>query len=106
MERIAVSKLEQIFTTNNKVVVMVVADWCGQCKMLKLIIEKHLSNFPNLHFIEIDGESENLWEHNKYKISQVPTLFFVENEEIINTIEGYQYEGEMLELLNSFDNKI
>ncbi len=105
MERLTLQNLEQKITNEEKVVVLVLADWCGQCRMQKAIIEKHKDAFEGIIFTEIDAETEKIWDHSTYQIKSVPTFLFFKNGELTNTIEGYQYEKDFLTLLNQFKSE-
>lgn len=104
MERVTLKELEQQLLINDKIFVLLVADWCGQCKMLKTSLNKHMSKFINIHFVEIDVESENLWEHKEFNITSVPSILLFKKEELINKIVDYQYEVDLLKILNEFNN--
>lgn len=104
MERIAIDKFEARVNASDKVVAIATADWCGQCKMLKLIIEKVKDNYPEILFIELDTEGDKLWDEERFKIHSVPTFLFFNKGELINNIEGYQYEEKLVELLDQFKN--
>lgn len=105
MERISIDKLEGKIHTSDKVVAIATADWCGQCRMSKLQIEKFKETYPEILFIELDVEGDNLWEHSEYKITEVPTFLFYKDKELIETVIGYQYEDKLNNLLNQFKNK-
>ncbi|MFV8401476.1 thioredoxin family protein [Mycoplasma sp. 005V] len=72
------------FTTN----------WCGDCKMMKPIVESVASEYENndkITFINIDAEEAKLFrEHdNKWKVLKVPTMLLLQGDEILE--RGYEY---------------
>lgn len=105
MERISINELDSKINASSKVVAIAAADWCGQCRMLKLIVAKIKDNYPGIVFVELDVEGDNLWEHSTYDIKEVPTFLFFKDAELIERIVGYQYEDKLTEILNQFKNK-
>lgn len=104
MERITLKELKHKIESEEKVFVLVLADWCGQCKMQKTIISKYIEQFKCITFTELDTETEKAWDHTEYQIKSVPTFLLFKNGELTQTIKGYQYEKDFLKLLNQFKN--
>ncbi len=102
MERITINKLNEKLNSDNKVLLVAVADWCGHSRMLKQIIEKHKLNYPEIVIFEIDVEDNKLWDHQVYEVKKVPSMFFFKEENMIKKIEDYQYENDLLKLLDQF----
>ncbi len=105
MERIQLSNLQTTLNNSSKVVVMVVADWCGQCKMLKMLMNKIINNYSEITFVEIDADLDKLWNSKEYEVNSVPTFLFFKDEQLVNTIEGYQYENNLVKILDQFKSE-
>lgn len=101
IERINIEELNK--KVNNEQVILAVfsAEWCGQCRMSKLLIKKIKGDFPNIIFVEIDIDDNKLWDENTLKISQVPTFIGFKEKKIIFNESGYQSEIILRELLNN-----
>lgn len=104
MERITIEHLEGKLNSTKKVLLIAVADWCGQSRMLKQIVEKHMNDYPEVVIYEIDVEANKMWNHQVYQINKVPSLLFFNEGALVNKIEEYQYEIDFLKLLNQFKN--
>lgn len=76
------------------------AEWCGQCKMSKLLIEKLKGDYPHINFVEVDVDDNGMWDNDKFNISQVPTFVGFKDKKIIFNASGYQVEEALKELLN------
>lgn len=101
MEKINLIDVNRRIDTNEKVFLKVSAEWCGQCKMTKLIFDKIISKYPNIIFLEIDVDDNNLWDDKILNVKQVPTFIGYNKKKIVFDIVGYQAEEELLKLLDS-----
>lgn len=102
MERITIQELNKRSANNEEIFVLFSAEWCGQCKMAKLLINKLKDNYKNFIFVEVDVDDENLWDHETLNIKQVPTFVGFKNKKIIFNASGYQTEENLTLLLNEF----
>ncbi|VEU59642.1 Thioredoxin [Mesomycoplasma neurolyticum] len=63
-------------------------DWCGDCIMMKPIIEKvanHFENNKNVKMIRVDAEESGLFRkaNTRFEVLRVPTHIILKNGEII-----------------------
>ncbi|QCZ36836.1 thioredoxin family protein [Mycoplasma nasistruthionis] len=68
--------------------------WCGDCKMMKPIVDVVAKNFENnskIRFINVDAEQAQLFRNpdSKWKVLRVPTMILLEGDEIVE--RGYEY---------------
>lgn len=68
--------------------------WCGDCKMMKPIIEEVANNFSDnkkVQIIEVDAEESKLFRDPKseYQVLRVPTHIVLKDGKILN--RGYEY---------------
>jgi thioredoxin 1 len=77
------------------------AVWCQPCKVLKPIMEEISDEFidnVDVHFIDIN---DNLDLMNKYKVMSIPTLVFIENNDIKKTIVGVKTKITLIDEINN-----
>ena len=103
MEKIEFKDLNSKIEMDQNILIIFGAEWCGQCKMAKLLIKKIQGDYPNLIFVEIDVDDNNLWENEQLNIKSVPTFLGYKNKEQIFNVSGYQTEENLKELLQKFN---
>ena len=103
MEKIEFKELNNKIEMDNNLLIVFSSEWCGQCKMTKLLIEKVKSDYPNLVFVEINVDDNNLWENEKLNIKSIPTFVGYKNKEQSFNTPGYQTEENLREILNTFN---
>jgi len=64
------------------------ADWCGPCQMLTPTIEKIAKEFEGKVEVRKINIDENKEIAAKFKVRSIPTLFFVKEGKIYETING------------------
>ncbi len=102
MEKILNLKdLNNKLKASEKLVLIASAEWCGQCRMAKLLIEKIKNDYEDVVFVEIDVDDNNLWDDKTLNVTQVPTFISYKNKKVINNISGYQTEDKLKEMLES-----
>ncbi len=99
MERIDIEELNNRIKNHKLVVVIFSTEWCGQCKMSKILVEKIRKKFKDVHFFEIDVDDNNLWDNENFDIKEVPTFLGFKNKERIFLESGYQTEEKLTNLL-------
>ena len=76
------------------------ADWCGPCQMLKPILEEVEKEHPEAEFVKIniDDDPETA---EKYGVMSIPTLVFLDNEQIVETFVGIKSKKDIEKVLKS-----
>ncbi len=64
------------------------AVWCGPCRFITPIFEKLHNDFPNDFIFAKVNVDENRQLSQQFRISGIPTILFLKNDEIINRIIG------------------
>lgn len=63
------------------------ADWCGPCKVLSKNLETFKEKHPEIEIEKVNVEEEED-KANEFKVRNLPTLFLMENEEIVKRVSG------------------
>ena len=90
---------QEIKENNGLAIVDFFATWCGPCKMLTPIIDKLAEEFDGkvkIAKVDIDESPELAQE---YKVMSVPTVIFVKNGEVVETLVGVQNRAKFVELI-------
>lgn len=85
---------------SNLKVMVYSALWCQPCRMLKPIIEKVKASFPSVELVsvDIDESPEKAVEMN---VRSVPTLVFIKDGNVVDTVIGLVSETSLKETINS-----
>lgn len=83
--------LQDLVTTNNKVVVQYSASWCGNCRIMKPKFKKLASENGAITFVLVDAE--NSPESRKLaNVSNLPTFATFVNGELVNQTQTNKAE--------------
>lgn len=77
------------------------ATWCGPCQMLAPILEKISNERNDIEIVKIDID-ENMETAIKYGIDVVPTLKIFKNGNILNSMQGFKSEKELIEEIENY----
>nr|WP_315147071.1 thioredoxin family protein [uncultured Flavobacterium sp.] len=90
--------LQDIVSTNEKVIVQFSASWCGNCRIMKPKFKKLASENENLTFVLVDAE--NSPESRKLaNVSNLPTFASFVNGKLVNETQTNKAEV-LTELVN------
>lgn len=65
------------------------ASWCGPCKVITPFVDYLIVNYPNVIFMTIDIENEELSSiTEKFEIMRVPSFIYVKNGNVCHNIIG------------------
>jgi len=70
------------------------AIWCNPCKMMAPIIERFISENPDIKYTKIDTDDQPLLV-NEYAIQSIPTFIAVVDGEIHNRLSGIKRESDI-----------
>ena len=77
------------------------ATWCGPCKMLAPVLERISTSRADFDIAKIDvDQSQNL--AYKYDVQVVPTIVIFKNGNVMNRLEGFLSESEIIEEMSKY----
>ncbi len=83
--------LQELVSTNDKVVVQFSASWCGNCRIMKPKFKKMASENENITFVIVDAE--NSPESRKLAdVSNLPTFATFVNGKFVNETQTNKAE--------------
>lgn len=91
-------KYEDFIKENKAVVIDFYADWCGPCKFFAPIFNEASEEFENVSFLKVDVD-KNPDLAAQYRIRSIPTILFIKDGEVINTVIGAMPKYEFKETL-------
>lgn len=83
---------------NKKILVDFYANWCGPCKMMAEVFEE-IKDKINIDILKIDVDKFPEIA-SKYNIFSIPTIYILDNSNIIKSHTGYLNSKELLEFIN------
>lgn len=98
--RVDIEKLNSLIASGRKIFVKFSAEWCGQCKMAAILIEKVKQDYPEVEVVELDVDDNGLWDNENFNISVVPTYVGYNNKQRVFNQPEYQVEEDMRKLFD------
>ncbi len=99
MKRIKIEELNTLISNGETLLVVFSAEWCGQCKMASMLIEKIKGDYPEVNIVDVDVDDNGMWDNDTLKITSVPTFVGYKNKQIIFNEPGYQLEENLRKLI-------
>ena len=79
---------DEALDSSTPVVVDFYADWCGPCKMMAPIIDDLAGSYEGQVKIGKMNTDENRGTAAKYSVMSIPTILFIKNGEVVDTVVG------------------
>ncbi len=79
---------EEAIKASVPVVVDFYADWCGPCKMIAPVIEELAKDYEGKVKIGKVNTDENRGVATKYNVMSIPTIIFLKNGQVVDTVVG------------------
>jgi thioredoxin 1 len=77
------------------------ASWCSPCVLLKKVFDKIKPNFADVDFEDLDiDDSPDLAQ--QMNIRAVPTILFIKDEQVVETLVGLQKEQILIDAINKW----
>lgn len=70
------------------VVVDFYADWCGPCKMMAPVIDELAADYEGKVRVGKVNTDENRGVASKYNIMSIPTILFIKDGKVVDTVVG------------------
>lgn len=88
----------EVLKSDKKVLIDFWASWCGPCRMVSPIVDQIAEEHPEIKVckVNVDEEQELALE---FGVMSIPSLFVMENGEIVNQSVGVQSKSQILEML-------
>ena len=86
---------------NEKVLVDFFATWCGPCKMMAPIVEElaeSLKDQVKIGKLNVDNSPATA---AKYKVMSIPTIVFIKNGNVVETIVGVVSKAQLEEKIKA-----
>lgn len=64
------------------------ADWCGPCKMIAPLVAELADEYAGVFKIGKLNVDDNPETAQKYRVMTIPTLLFIKNGEVVDTVVG------------------
>ena len=96
--------LKEELNKNQKLIVFFTVDWCGECKMMDLLIEEISSETKEIKFLKIDMDENWLWKDEKndyFNLLIAPTIIIFENNKELRRIDSFRNKEEINEFLKN-----
>ena len=86
---------EEVLNSKKAVLVDFFATWCGPCQMLGPVLERIGNSRADFDIAKVDvDQSQEL--AFKYGIEVVPTMLIFKIGQVMNTLEGFRSESEIV----------
>ncbi|KAI9280395.1 thioredoxin [Sporodiniella umbellata] len=99
----SLADLNEILSSNEFVLVDFTATWCGPCKMITPVLEKHSAAYSNVVFVKVDVDDlSEIASH--YEVRAMPTIVFFKNGNKVDEIVGANPGAIAAKLTESYGN--
>lgn len=92
---------EEVLKNNKLVMVDFFATWCGPCQMLTPVLEKISKERNDVEIMKLDID-QNTELAIRYGVEVVPTIKFFKNGSLVNSLEGFRDEGELVQNIENY----
>lgn len=93
---------DEVYKSENPVLVDFYADWCGPCKMMSPIVDQIAEEYNGQITVGKCNIDENMKIAQKHKILSIPTLLLFNQGEVVETLVGARTKNELKEVLKNY----
>ena len=93
---------DEVYKSENPVLVDFYADWCGPCKMMAPIVDQIAEEYNGQITVGKCNIDENMKIAQKHKILSIPTLLLFNQGEVVETLVGARTKNELKEVLKNY----
>lgn len=94
---------EEVLDHKGLVIVDMWAPWCGPCRMLSPIIEELSEENDNVKMVKLNVD-ENPETQGKYQVMSIPTVLFIKDGGVVETLVGVQPKDRYAELIKNYSS--
>ena len=88
----------EVLKSEKKVLIDFYADWCGPCRMVSPIVDEIAEEHPEYKVCKVNVDEQPELAQ-KFEVMSIPSLFVLENGEIVNQATGARPKAQILEML-------
>ncbi len=88
----------EVLHSEKKVLLDFYADWCGPCRMVAPIVEELAEEHPEYKVCKVNVDEQPALAA-KFQVMSIPSLFVMENGEIVNQALGAKTKAQLLDML-------
>ena len=92
---------QEVLHSNKPVLVDFYADWCMPCKMLSPILEELSEEIDDVKIVKVNTD-KNQELASSFGIMSIPTLLFVKDGKVIDTLVGMRPKEELERVIKSY----
>lgn len=92
----------EVLKADSLVLVDFYADWCGPCKMMGPVVDEIAADFEGVVKVGKLNVDDSPATSTKYKVMTIPTLLFIKNGEVLDSIVGAVPKTTLEEKINSY----
>ncbi len=103
IKEITIDDAKKLIVENEKVFLIFSTKWCGDCAMLKLVLDKVFPQYEDqISAGKIDVDEQKAWEEygRDFKINRIPTILGYKNGKEIFMYNDFISEPKLKELLD------
>lgn len=90
----------EVLKSEQPVLIDFYADWCGPCKMMSPVIEEIAAEYAGTVKVGKLNVDESPATAGKYRVMSIPTLLFVKNGKVVDTIVGAVPKSQVVDKLD------
>lgn len=92
---------KEVMAEKGLVLVDFYADWCMPCKMLSPILEELSEEIDDVKIVKVNTD-KNQELASSFGVMSIPTLLFVKDGKVIDTLVGMRPKEELEQVIKSY----
>ena len=88
----------EVLKSEKKVLIDFYADWCGPCRMVSPIVDEIAEEHPEYKVCKVNVDEQPELAQ-RFEVMSIPSLFVLENGEMVNQATGARPKAQILEML-------